>query len=208
LNDLAASPATHALIVGESMGRRRVRDLVRRAGCSIWFVPNHPTPIVRRILVPIDFSVRSADCVRVATVLARLSGATEQCLAVHVYFNESLGTDPVQDQAIRTTLESTYARFMKSIDALNVVVRPLFREAAHVARAINRAADDEDADLIVLSTRGRNWASKFVRESVAEQTLTDCRVPILVLKHFGAQLGLLRALNEPASGWPSGLQFN
>jgi nucleotide-binding universal stress UspA family protein len=84
---------------------------------------------------------------------------------------------------------------MGPVDTLGISVRPLFRESAQVARTINRTAAEEHSDLIVLSSRGRTSFATF-RQSVAEQTLRDCRVPLLILKHFGTQLRLPRALLE------------
>jgi nucleotide-binding universal stress UspA family protein len=203
---LAADSATEAVLVSEAIGRRTVRTLVRQAACSVWFVPDRTVPGVRRILVPVAFSVRSADCLRVATVLARLSGAA--CLALHVYFNDCVLAGPEQDRLRRMQLAEAYARFVAPIDLLDVPVVPRFEEAAHVGRAINRTATDLDADLIVLASRGRTWAGAFLHESVAEQTLRECRVPMLVLKHFGAQLGLLRVLREPSFRRQNDLRFN
>jgi nucleotide-binding universal stress UspA family protein len=202
----AADPETAAVLVGEALGRRRLRALARRAACSVWFVPGGAAPVVRRVLVPVDFSVRSADCLRVATALARLSEA--ECLALHVYFNESILAGPEQDRALRARLAEAYARFAGPIDTLGVKVTPLLDEAAGVARAVLRAAAERDADLIVLASRGRSWAGALLHEGVAGQVLRDCRVPLLVVKHFGARLGLLRVLREPAYRRRNDLRFN
>jgi nucleotide-binding universal stress UspA family protein len=191
---IANHPQTEAVLVGEAIGRRPLRALVRWAACSVWFVPDGAFPEVRRILVPVDFSLRAADCLRVATVLARLSAA--ECLALHIAFSESVLPGPEQDRALWARAAEAYARFVDPIDTLNVRVTPLFREAADVARAINQAAAEQDADLIVLASRGRTWAGALLHESVAARALRQCRVPLLVVKHFGAQLGLLPLLRE------------
>jgi nucleotide-binding universal stress UspA family protein len=207
LRALAADPETEAVLVGEAVGRRQLRALVRQAACSVWFVPDGAAPEVGRILVPVDFSVRAADCLRVATVLARLSAAAE-CLALHVYFDESVLPSPERDQALRAQVSAAYARFLEPIDTLKVRVTPLFQEAAGVARVINRTAAEQDADLVILASRGRTWAGALLHESVAEQTLRECRVPLLVVKHFGARLGLWRVLREPAFSRRHDLRFN
>ena len=70
------------------------------------------------------------------------------------------------------------------------------------------AAADHDADLIVMASRGRTWAGTLLRESVSGQTLRNGHVPMLVVKHFGAQLGLLGLLREPAISRSNDMRFN
>jgi nucleotide-binding universal stress UspA family protein len=194
---LAAQDGTAAVLVGESLGRRHIRTLVRRSPCSVWFVPAAARPAIQRILTPVDFSVRSADSLRVAAVLGRLS-AGAHCLALHVYFHESSLAGPAEHEALRARVARAYADFVAPIDTLNVPVTPLFEEGACAARTIKRIAVERQADLLVLGTRGRSWIGSLLHKSLAEETLPDCPVPLLVLKHFGARLGLLRLLREPA----------
>jgi nucleotide-binding universal stress UspA family protein len=207
LAELAADAGTAAVLVGEARGGRAVTALVRRAACSVWYIPDAAAPDPSRILVPVDFSVRAADALRVATTLARLGGAAE-CLALHVYFDASPFADAARDGRLRAGLAETYARFMVPIDPLDVRVTPLFRACPDVAAGIHRAAAEHAADLIVLASRGRSRVAALLHESTAEQALRDCRVPLLVVKHFGAQLGLLRVLRDPAFRRRNDLRFN
>jgi nucleotide-binding universal stress UspA family protein len=202
---IAAQSETDALLVSESLGRRRLKALVRRAASSVWFVPAGAPAELRRILLPVDFSVRSADCLRLATALACLSGA--ECSALHVYFNESLFADRQSDQELRGRVVQSYARFIKPIDTLGVPVTFRCLEAADIGRALRETADDEQADLIVLASRGRTRTAALLAGSVAEQMLRGCRTPSLIVKHFGAQLGLLRLLRQPSFYRRNDLRF-
>lgn len=196
---LAATDGVGALLVGEGHGRRCLRSLIQRAACSVWFVPDGAPATLRRLLVPLDFSLQAADSLRVATTLARLGNA-EVCQALHVYFNDSPFDDAAQDCSLRAGLVAEYARFLDKVDVLGVDVRLLLRACSLVADAIDATATEQGSDLIVLGTRGRTWAGALLRESLAEQTVRRCRVPLLVLKHFGAQVGLLRLLRESDRG--------
>ena len=71
---------------------------------------------------------------------------------------------------------------------------PVFEEAANVAHAINRVAAQRGCDLVVMATRGRSRSAAILLGSVTEETIVETRVPLLVVKHYGAQLGLLQAL--------------
>lgn len=178
---------------GESSRRSLARRLAMNAPCSVWMVPDDSPPQIRRILVPIDFSEHAADALQVATSLAKLLGHTE-CLALHVYFNEATVTYEEYDQVLRGQEAQAFQSFIAPLDCHGVHVKPLFVEAANVAGAILRVADEQAVDLIVLPCRGRSRSAAILLGSVAEATIIESRVPMLVVKHFGARLGLLQVL--------------
>jgi nucleotide-binding universal stress UspA family protein len=171
------------------------RDLIRRAPCSVWFVPEGPRPALRRLLVPIDFSVRGADCLRVAVTLARLAGAAE-CVALRVYSPQSVLTGPVGERAARRAAWEAFDRFARPIDTLGVTVRPCFREAGDVPRAIRETAAEAGADLVVMASRGRTPAATLLGPTVAERTVPGCPAPLLVVKHFGAARDFVAVLAD------------
>lgn len=169
--------------------QRLARDLVRAAPCSVWFVPERGRPRPRRLLVPVDFTLRAADCLRVAVTLARISGAAE-CVALHVRFNDAVLTGRAGEREARREVWARFEDFMRPIDTLGVRVTPALRDTGDVAGAIRDAASQAGADLVVLASRGRTWAASLLQPSVAEQALGRCQVPVLVIKHFGATRGL------------------
>ena len=72
------------LLLDEAVGtnRRRARVAVA-APCSVWLVPPGWAAVLRRILVPIDFTARAAIGMRTAIELARCFRPAK-CLAVYV----------------------------------------------------------------------------------------------------------------------------
>lgn len=192
--------------MGEAAGRDLACDLVRRARSSVWFVPRDAGPPPRRVLVPIDFSLPAADSLRVAALLARLSGA-EECLALHVYFNDLYLAGAWGDRAVRRAAWQRFDAFLQPIDTLGVRVTPLFREAVDVSRAIVETAAAEQVNLIVLAAR--TSAAPWLRQvSVAEQTVRSSAAPVLTLKHFGARRGFLDLLRETFQDRTGGLRCN
>ena len=169
------------------------RRLAMKAPCSVWMVPDGAPAALDRILVPVDYSEHAADALRVATALAHLAGHGE-CLALHVYFNEAPVTYEEYEQVLRGQEAEAYRRFVAPIDCQGVRVTPAFEEAANVAHAINRVAAQRGCDLVVMATRGRSRSAAILLGSVTEETIVETRVPLLVVKHYGAQLGLLQAL--------------
>jgi len=174
-------------------GGSLVRRLSMKAPCSVWIVPDGSPLTLKKILVPIDFSKPSADAMMVGTSMARLAGDAE-CLPLHVYFNEAVLTYEEDDAVVRGEEEKEFRKFMEPIDVSGVEVKPLFVEGAHVAKTIHRVAMEQEVDLKVLATRGRSRSAAILLGSVTEGVVIEARTPVLVVKHFGAQLNLLQML--------------
>lgn len=189
-----AEQSVDLLFIGSHDGRRPLaRRLAMKAPCSVWMVPEGSPVKLERILVPIDFSEHAADAMKVAMSMAQLSGHTE-CLALHVYFNEAVITYEEYDQVLRGEEREAYQRFIGPIDCQGVKVTPLFEEGINVTHVIDRVAAQRGIDLVVMATRGRSRSAAILLGSVTEHTIIESRVPLLVVKHFGARMGVLQAL--------------
>jgi len=197
----AAEKQIDLLLLGHRLdppGRKPLaRRLAMKAPCSVWMVLQNSKPSLRRILVPIDFSEPAADSLRVATSLAALSRGAE-CLALHVYFNNAVITYEEYGSVLRGQEEQAYQQFIAPINCQGVKVTPLFEEGANVANVIGRAVEQHNVDLIVMATRGRSRWSSILLGSVAEEMILESRVPILVVKHFGARLGVFAGTTRQA----------
>lgn len=169
------------------------RRLAMKAPCSVWMVPENSPAEIRRILVPVDFSESSADAVRVATSMARLNGIAE-CTVLHAYFNEAVITYDEYDQILRGEEQDAFQKFIAPIDRQGVRVVPHFEECVDPSHTILLAAERERSDLIVMATRGRSRSAAVLLGSVTEATIMATNVPLLAVKHFGAQIGLVEAL--------------
>ena len=172
-----------------------VRRLAMQAPCSIWIVP-HGSPLsLKRILVPVDFSEHAADAMRVAASMTRLCGEAE-CLALHVFSNEAVLTYEEDDPVLLGQQEEAFEKFIAPIDCREVAVTPIFEEGTNVAHTIHRVAQEQKVDLKVLATRGRSRSATILLGSVTEGVIIEARTPVLVVKHFGARLGLLQVLMD------------
>jgi sulfate permease, SulP family len=197
---LAAAVAhrTDAILVGHASGRRRrslARRLALKAPCSVWMVPDQAPASIRSILVPIDFSRKSADTLSAATALAEFAGLDE-CLALHVAFNPALATFDEFDEVLAEDRDRAWGLFVAPINLHGVWVKPRFIDSSHVAQTIVRTAVDQGSDLIVMSTRGRSSSAAVLLGSETEHCLMTTTVPLLAVKHFGARLSLLQALRD------------
>lgn len=194
----AAERKVDLILVGHSPGHppgrgSLVRRLTMKAPCSVWIVPDGSPPRIKRILVPIDFSEHSADAMTVATSMARLVEA-EKLYALHVYFNEAVITYEEAEPIIEGEEKEAFERFIAPIDCRYVDVEPLFEESGNIAHTIHRVAQEKNVDLKVMSTRGRSRSAAILLGSVTEGAIIEARTPVLIVKHFGAKLGLLSTL--------------
>ncbi len=172
-----------------------VRRLAMQAPCSIWIVP-HGSPLsLKRILVPVDFSQHAADAMRVAASMARLCGEAE-CLALHVYSNEAVLTYEEDDPVLLGRKEQAFEQFIAPIDCRAVAVTPIFEEGTNAAHTIHRVAQEQNIELKVMATRGRSRSATILLGSVTEGVIIEARTPVLVVKHFGARLGVLQVLMD------------
>lgn len=201
LDGILASAAAYGadlVLIGHASGRRRrslARRLAAKAPCSVWMAPAQSAPAIRRILIPIDFSRRSADTVAAATALAEAAGLDE-CLALHVHFNDAAVTFDEFDEILAEDRDRAFSLFLAPIDLRGVWVKPLFVDSARVADAIVRAAAEHECDLIVMGTRGRSPSAAVLLGSETEHCIMTTGVPLLAIKHFGARLSLLGALRD------------
>jgi nucleotide-binding universal stress UspA family protein len=192
----AASFSADVVLIGNSSRRRRrslARRLAARAPCSVWMAPEGSAPAIRRILIPIDFSLRSADTVATATALACAAGLDE-CFALHVHFSDAVVSFDEFDEVLAEDRDRAFALFVAPIDLHDVWVKPLFADSPQVAQTILRTAVEQECDLIVMGTRGRSTSASVLLGSETEQCIMTTGVPLLAIKHFGARLSLLGAL--------------
>jgi sulfate permease, SulP family len=195
---IAAEHGTDLILVGHASHSRR-RSLARRvamtAPCSVWMVPDSHPAVLQRILVPFDFSRVSADTLSEATAIAEAAGLDE-CLAVHVDFNEALATFDEFDDILAENRDRAYGLFIAPIDLHGVWVKPRFIDSAHVAQTVVRTAMEERCDLIVMGTRGRSPSAAVLLGSETEHCMMTTPVPLLAVKHFGARLSLREAMRD------------
>jgi nucleotide-binding universal stress UspA family protein len=194
LLEFAAEQSTDLVVVGHRRNRSGRRSMARRlamkAPCSLLLIPEGAPARLDRILAAVDFSAASALALSVATALARHRGIGK-CHALHVFFEDALGGPGVGGEGRRLR---EFTEFASPLDLNDVDVRPIFAEGASVSPTIQRVAAADQADLIVMGTRGRSPAAAVLLGSESEQTLTESPIPVLVVKHRGERVGLLEIL--------------
>jgi nucleotide-binding universal stress UspA family protein len=145
--------------------------------------------LIRRILVPVDFSDCSLAGLRYAVRFAKEVGA--HIIVLHVTdLGPVMMTTGYGDYDSQTYIKAAGRRsgdqmqaFLKRVDFGGVPV-DTSAVAGYCPVAIYEAAVKKDADLIIISTHGRTGLRRALIGSVAEGTVRHAACPVLVVPSF------------------------
>ncbi|MEO8085978.1 MAG: universal stress protein [Bacteroidota bacterium] len=146
-----------------------------------------PTQLqIKKILIPLDFSLTSFKAVDQAVALAKLTKAEIILLHVTEYLNAT--TDPLFISSLPTeTYESEIAKTVN--DSLSKVVEKIKKEGienvsilavnGRTHKEIIRASKKAKADIIIMGTHGVSGIREFVMGSNTFRVVSDAECPVL-----------------------------
>ena len=145
-----------------------------------------------RILVTTDFSEAGDHAMAHAFRMAADHGA--EVLLLHVletvvapnplyahYYPTELLTPEVRARAETATREALLERVPKTGPLANIPHREIVRHGMP-AEEIIRAAQEEHAGLVVISTHGHTGLKRFILGSTAERVIRHVQCPVLVVR--------------------------
>lgn len=167
---------------------------------------SQPSPVwIRRILLATDFSPRAAAAEDYAGRFARAYDA--ELLLLHVSEPyPTLSTDAVAESSL---LEPVRQRVLGTLEesATRYGTAGIRASAAHrvglPSEEILRVAADEDADLIMMGTRGRTQLTDVLLGSTAERVVKGALCPVITVP-TGIDTGVTRLL-VPFDFFPASL---
>jgi nucleotide-binding universal stress UspA family protein len=144
--------------------------------------------MIRSLLVPVDFSLRSRPALEYAFALAEMTGADVDLLHVvpapgklHIAADIYLGrTAPEPSGADVLWAREALQQLIESCDRRAVVPR-IHVAAGDPAATIVRVAAELPADLIVMGTRSRHGLSELAMGSVAQKVIACSTCPVIAL---------------------------
>jgi nucleotide-binding universal stress UspA family protein len=152
--------------------------------------------VLKRILVPTDFSDTSAAAVKYGIALARAFRA--QLTIMHVEARHDLEVLVERELAVDRVLSQQGAAKYPQNAAHQLLSQVLTKEdeadlrAEYVLRAsglggvyveIVRYAQERGVDLIVMGTHGRGFMAHMLMGSVAEKVVRKAPCPVLTVRH-------------------------
>jgi nucleotide-binding universal stress UspA family protein len=140
-----------------------------------------------KILVPVDFTSRSAAAVRRAVELARPTGAEIILLQFHDAVEYPLPFDSIV--STRAHLQQLSEPLLERLEAARSAVERLGvhrvtsrYEYGDPAAGIIRIAAEEGCALIVMGTHGSTGLSRWLTGSVTEKVMRGAPCPVLTAK--------------------------
>ena len=139
------------------------------------------------VLVPVDFSDHSREALDTAIQIAHLFGSTVHLL--HCYHVQTAGISPygivlpsgyyedIRDAAAKRLSDWSELLSKEGIETESIL------SADSPSTAINLAATEIQADLIVMGTRGLSGLKHAMLGSVAERVVRLAPCPVLTVKH-------------------------
>ena len=142
---------------------------------------------IRKILCPIDFSQHAELVVEWAIHLAQEHDS--EVLLLHAYhlpveFQQLEGAYLPADfwESVKEEAERSLAIYAESARAMSVSVREIVREG-YPASVIQEEAREENADMIVMGSRGLSGLKHLLLGSIAERVVQKAHCPVLTLNH-------------------------
>lgn len=176
----------------------KARRIVETSPCSVLIVPPRRgdeagggATSIRRIMVPLDCSRRAETALPAAIALADASGAEiVMTHAVPAAAITEIGPPDEADDALRRKLternlkaaERYMSRLRGRLALERRPIRTLILSGAEPRHQLVRAAQDEAADLIVLSAKGAGGYADQALGSVADFLLTHLGKPLLIVR--------------------------
>jgi len=173
-----------------SRGVQFIRVLVvdTRENCRAQIVQCSPVEeplhmVIKKILVPIDFSEHAEKALAVAVDLSRAIGASLH--VVHVippvpYLGPPLAPGPAFATELRTETRKAFDEYMAGLKQRGIDATGTLVEGVAYAE-VNRVAAEMGADVIVMGTHGRSGLEHALLGSVAERVVRTARIPVIVV---------------------------
>jgi len=147
---------------------------------------------IHKLLVPIDGSAGGAVALGTAVELARTSGATMSLLQVavpipmYVYAGGLYGgvnyVDPAWDAEALAGASRYVEGIAQRLRGADVMASGEALLVPNVAEAIVTKADEEEADLIVMSTHALSGPARALLGSVADAVVRHAHCPVLLVR--------------------------
>lgn len=143
------------------------------------FLPNGNGARLKKIFVPLDGSILAEQSLPMARKLAADFGAT---LVLATVKNSRMKNAADKTPVVEFDYDDYLQKTVAGIKTDSLPVGCLTVQGADEATEINRLAIENQADLIVISTRGKFDVGQIFSASVAQRLITQMSIPVLLLR--------------------------
>lgn len=140
---------------------------------------------MKKIIVPVDFSLHSEYALETAAILAKKYNA--EIFALHMLeISEAILTSIDNEQQMKTAFLIKYARerfnnFLDKDYLKGVTITPIVKHFK-VFSEVNEVVDENDIDLIIMGSKGSSGLKEVFVGSNTQKVIRHSNIPVLVLK--------------------------
>ena len=140
---------------------------------------------MKKVIVPIDFSEHSERALKAAALLAKRNAI--EIVALHmlditvVSLSESASDLQAQSVFYLKLAEKKFKNFLKKDYLKDIKVTPVIKHYLSF-KEINDIAEEEKADLIIMSSHGATGIKELFLGSNTEKVVRHSTIPVLILK--------------------------
>lgn len=203
---LANQKDVDLLVVGNKAERPATgavaEKVLKAANRSVLMVPEQLPDQMDRILVPVDFSDHSLRALRQALKIQANSPIPLQVKCQHVYhlpagWHTSGKSEKEFADIMCQHAKKDYQKFLAKLPAQYHNIPCVFTRDNNndPVREIFNQAVREQADLIIVGSKGKSAAAAVLMGSVADRlATTNTSIPLLIVKDKNENIGFLSAL--------------
>jgi len=195
---LAEADALDADLIVTGVSTRRgahgilAKTLARHSTCNTLIVPDLSQPVLKSILVPIDFSENSAKALHMAVSLNSHLTLPAKITCIHVYDFPDASWYRIQrtESEMREMIEKNRQNalddfLLKEIpdyhDGIDTVL--VARMKPNIGNYVMETADELGSDLIVIGAKGHSKVERLFMGSVTEKVLAlTTHIPVMIVK--------------------------
>ena len=163
------------------------------------FVTENHQPVIKRMLVPVDFSSHSALALRLAESIQQKTKASIDLVNVYYvpigYHKTGKGFEEFAE-IMKGHAQNDLAKFLKKNEfAQDLPCEFMLDKDDSISDQLYHHAQEAHADLIIIGSRGRTKTAALLIGSIVEKLVfEDVDVPVLVVKNKGENMNFFEAL--------------
>lgn len=195
------------VIMGLKMARSKEEGLLPRkitnlAPSSVLLVPENAKATITNIAVATDFSKYSYLALQAALTLQNVLKKAVEVFCQHIYevptgYHTTGKSYEEFANIMKKNSEELYDRFLKKFGLQDKKIKCHFEldKVDNTAKAIQKASIKNNANLIVVGSKGRTEAAAMLLGSIAEKLINyDHEIPLLIVKEKGENMTFIEAL--------------
>jgi len=176
------------------------KKIVKASPTSVIMVPERPSFNFNKVVVSVDFSEHSRMAVEIGIGIQKKTGT--KLLSSNVYtvprgYHAQGKTYEEFAEIMLVNTKRECEKFFKKIDMDGIDLEHTFTldDDSHPADKIYATSKENNADMIILGSKGRSAAAAFLLGSVAEELLTENEdIPLFIVKMSNENLSFINTL--------------